>query len=117
MTKASTIDEFISNYPKAIQVIMQELRSEIHELVPEAKEKISYGIPTFAFHGNLVHFAAFTHHIGFYPGASPIAEYKKELKPYVTSRGTVRFPIDKPLPYPLIRKLVKAAVKRNLTKK
>ncbi len=84
--------------------------------MPEAQEKIAYGIPTFTFHGNLVHFAGYEKHIGFYPGAAPIKEFAPELKSYETSKGTVRFPIDKPLPMPLIRKIVKATVNRNLSR-
>ena len=116
MKTFATIDEFISSYPEHVQAILQELREFIHQEVLEAKEKISYGIPTFTFHGNLVHFSAYEKHIGFYPGAAPIAEFKKELKAYETAKGTVRFPIDKPLPYPLIRKMVQSAIKRNLSK-
>lgn len=111
------IDEFISSYPKAVQSVLQELRAVIHEEAPEASEKIGYGIPTFTYHGNLVHFSAYPNHIGFYPGSGPIAEFTKELRPYQTSKGTVRFPKDKPLPYPLIRKMVQSAAKRNLAKK
>lgn len=114
MKKANNIDEFISAYPKDVQVILKDLRKFIQDRVPEAKEKIAYGIPTFTFHGNLVHFSAYENHIGFYPGAAPIAEFAKDLKAYETSKGTVRFPIHKPLPYKLIGKLVDNAVKRNL---
>jgi len=116
MKTFATIDEFIGSYPEPVQDILQELRSVIHQEVPEAGEKIAYGIPTFTFHGNLVHFSAYEKHIGFYPGAAPIAELKSELKAYETSKGTVRFPIDKPLPYSLIRKMVQSAIRRNLQK-
>ena len=116
MSKTSTIDKFISSYPAPVKAALQELREFIQKEVPEAKEKISYGIPTFSFHGNLVHFNAYEKHIGFYPGATPIAEFANELRGYETSKGTVRFPIDKPLPYPLIRKMVQSALKRNLNK-
>lgn len=112
-----TIDEFISHYPANVQATLQELRKVIHEEVPEAKEKISYGIPTFTLHGNLVHFSAYESHIGFYPGAAPIAELKAELEPYETSKGTIRFPLDNPLPYNLIRKLTSIAAERNKSKK
>jgi len=114
MKKSESIDEFISQYPADVQNILQELRRFILTEVPEATEKISYGIPTFVFHGNLVHFSAYEHHIGFYPGAAPIRQFAEELKPYQTSKGTVRFPIDRVLPYELIRKLIQAAVQRNL---
>ena len=116
MSKATTIDEFISSYPKDVQDILQELRQTIAKAAPEAKEKISYGIPTFTLHGNLVHFSAYESHIGFYPGAGAIVDFKKDLKPYETSKGTVRFPIDQPIPFPLIRKIVLYRVKQNTQK-
>lgn len=116
-TNTKTIDEFISTYPADVQKVLQELRQFINAEVPEATEKISYGIPTFALNGNSVHFSAYDKHIGFYPGSGPIADMKAELEGYETAKGTVRFPIDKPLPYPLIGKLLEAAVARNQTKK
>ncbi len=112
-----TIDEFISKYPKDVQAILQEIRKTIHDVCPEAGEKIAYGIPTFTYHGNLVHFSAYEKHIGFYPGSAPIAAFAGELKPYKTSKGTVQFPINKPIPYDLIEKMTKYAVERNLEKK
>lgn len=115
--KAETIDEFISHYPEATQIILQKLRQEIQRAAPEAKEKISYGIPTFTFHGNLVHFSAYDKHIGFYPGSSPIKTFKKELQGYETAKGTIRFPLDKPLPFGLIGKIVEFRVKENLARK
>ena len=117
MSKATTIEEFISNYPKKTQVILQKIRQTIQKVVPEAQEKIGYGIPTFTFHGNLVHFSAYEKHIGFYPGSWPIAALKDSLKAYETSKGTVRFPIDQPIPYDLIEKITKYAVQRNLEKR
>lgn len=116
MSNAQTIDEFISRYPKSTQDILQQIRATIQKTVPEAKEKISYGIPTFTFHGNLVHFSAYEKHIGFYPGAAPIAALKDELKAYETSKGTVRFPLDQPLPLNLIKQMTLAAAERNLEK-
>ncbi len=117
MSKAKNIDEFISSYPDNVQVVLQELRQTIQKAAPEAKEKISYGIPTFTLHGNLVHFSAYEKHIGFYPGAFPIVAFKKDLAPYKTAKGTVRFPIDKALPFDLIRKMVVFRVKQNSQKK
>lgn len=111
------IDEFIKRYPPQAQKLMKQLRELIHQEVPEAKEKISYGIPTFTLNGNLIHFAAYEKHIGLYPGAGPIADLKDDLRDYETAKGTVRFPIDKPLPYDLIRKLLHSAVARNQAKK
>lgn len=117
INKAKNIDEFISAYPDDIQAILQELRRTIQKAAPKAQEKISYGIPTFTFHGNLVHFSAYKTHIGFYPGAAPIKEFKDDLAGYETSKGTVQFPLDKPLPLDLIRKIVLFRVKQNSQKK
>ena len=111
MSKATTIDEFIAAYPKDTQAILQKLRKVIKEVAPEAGEKIAYGIPTFTLNGkNLVHFSAYDTHIGFYPGSGPIDAFKDELKPYETSKGTVRFPLGQPPPYDLISKMTKFAV-------
>ncbi len=109
-----TIDAYIAHYPKEMQTVLQKIRETIHQTVPEATEKISYGLATFTFHGNLVHFGGFDTHYGFYPGAAPIVEFQKELTPYETSKGTVRFPLDKPVPYDLIARMTKAAEQRNL---
>lgn len=117
MKTANSIDEFITQFPTDVQEKLQKIRQTIHETCPEAKEKISYGIPTFTFHGSLVHFSAYEHHIGFYPGAAPIAEFEEQLKPYKTSKGTVQLPLDKPIPYDLITQITKAAMKRNLERK
>lgn len=104
-TDIKTIDQFIANYPKNVQEILQKIRQTIHEVVPAAKEKISYGIPTFTLKGNLVHFSAYEHHIGFYPGAGAIVAFKDDLKDYNKSKGTVQFPLDKPIPYDLLKKI------------
>ena len=93
------------------------MREAIASEAPDAGEKIGYGIPTFTFHGNLVHYAAYDTHIGFYPGAAGIAEFAKELKGYETSKGTVRFPLDKPLPLELVRKITAFRVLQNSAKK
>ncbi|MGJ4747870.1 iron chaperone [Leptospira sp. SA-E8] len=105
-----SIDEYIKTFPKEVQVILQELRKVIRETAPEASEKISYQIPTFYLNGNLVHFAAYKNHIGFYPGASGIAKFKKEIDKYKNAKGSVQFPIDRPLPFGLVRKIVKFRV-------
>lgn len=113
---AQTIDDFIAAYPTAVQARMQQLRRAIHEAAPGAGEKISYGIPTITLQGNLVHFSAYEHHLGFYPGAAPIVTFTEELKPYETAKGTIRFPLDQPLPLDLIRRIVKFRVAENLAK-
>jgi Uncharacterized conserved protein len=108
-----TIDEYISQFPPEIQERLKKLREVIKEAAPDAEEKISYQMPTFTLHGNLVHFAAFKKHIGFYPTPRGIYAFKDELAPYESGKGSVQFPLDKPLPYELIRKIVKARVAEN----
>ncbi|TGN00055.1 iron chaperone [Leptospira dzoumogneensis] len=115
-----SIDEYIKTFPKEVQSILQELRKVIREEAPEASEKISYQIPTFYLNGNLVHFAAYKNHIGFYPGASGIAKFKKEIDKYKNAKGSVQFPIDQSLPFDLVRKIVKFRVgefKKKVPKK
>ena len=112
--QVKTIDEYIGTFPQKVQEILEQMRSAIRETAPEAAETIQYGIPTFTLNGNLVHFAAFAHHIGFYPTPSAIDAFKKDLSPYITSKGTVRFPIDDPIPFDLVRRMVRFRVKENL---
>jgi uncharacterized protein YdhG (YjbR/CyaY superfamily) len=102
-----SIDEYILQFPPEIQEILETLRKVIKESAPEAEEKISYQMPTFVLHGNLVHFAAYKNHIGFYPTPSGIDEFKEELSEYKGAKGSIQFPIEKPLPYELISKIVK----------
>ena len=114
--QAETIDEYIANFPKHIQNILEEVRATIRKAAPDAQEAIKYAIPTFVQNGNLVHFAAFKNHIGFYPAPRALEEFKKELSAYEGSKGTVKFPLDSPVPLPLICKIVKYRVKQNLEK-
>jgi len=109
------IDEYIKNFPIDIQEKLQEIRKFIHDCVPEAKEAISWGMPTFKLNGNLIHFAAFKKHIGLYPGVSPIIEFEKELANYKTSKGAIQIPLDKPIPFDLIKKIVIFRKKENNT--
>jgi uncharacterized protein YdhG (YjbR/CyaY superfamily) len=109
-----SINEYIATFPKRIQKILEEIRTTIKAAAPEAEEKISYQMPTFFLKGNLVHFAAHTNHIGFYPTPSGIQAFKKELSVYEGAKGTVQFPIDKPMPLKLISKIVKFRVAENL---
>ncbi|MFB4327013.1 MULTISPECIES: iron chaperone [Paenibacillus] len=111
-----SIDDYISGFAPEVQDILQTLRHVIQETAPEAEEKISYQMPTFDLHGNLVHFAAFKKHIGFYPAPSGIEAFQDELKVYHASKGTLKFPIDQPLPYDLIRRIVQYRVQQNLEK-
>src|SRR5665647_750430 len=101
--KASkTIDEYIAAFPKNIQSILEEMRQTIRNSAPKAEEAISYQMPTFKLNGNLVYFAAFKKHIGFYPTSSGVEAFKRELAPYEVSKGTIRFPLDRPLPLKLV---------------
>jgi len=111
------IDEYISTFPKDIQDILEKLREFIREAAPEAQEAISYSMPAFKQNGILVYFAAFKDHIGFFPTASGVAAFKTELTAYDTSKGTIRFPLDKPIPFKLVAKIVKFRVQENLGKK
>ncbi len=110
----TSIDEYIATFPEEIQKTLQELRATIKASAPDAEEKISYQMPTFALKGNLVHFAAYKKHIGFYPTASGVQAFRQELSVYEGAKGTVRFPIDQPLPLELISRIVRFRVAENL---
>ena len=112
----TTIDEYIAGFPKDVQERMQKVRAAIKKAAPDAEEAIKYQIPTFVLNGNLIHFGGYQNHIGLYPGSRPVEEFKDELSQYEVSKGTVRFPLDKPLPMGVITKLTKFCVKRNLEK-
>lgn len=111
------IDKYIGSFPKEIQVLLQQIRETIRQAAPEAEEAIKYAMPTFVLNGNLVHFAAFKNHIGFYPVPSGIEAFKEELSVYKGAKGSVQFPLDKPMPLSLITKIVKFRVQENLNKK
>jgi uncharacterized protein YdhG (YjbR/CyaY superfamily) len=108
------IDEYIAGFPEHIQEILEKIRRTIIEAAPDTEEKISYRIPTFTLKGNLIHFAAFKNHIGLYPTPRGIEEFKEELSGYEGGKGTVRFPLDQPIPFDLIRRIVEFRVKENL---
>lgn len=116
MKKFNSIDEYISLFPKDVQENLEKIRQIIKKSAPQAEEIISYQIPAFRLNGNLVYFAAFKDHIGFFPTSSGVAAFKKDLSKYATSKGTIRFPLDKPIPFDLVRKIVKFRVKENLDK-
>lgn len=109
----TTIDEYIAGYPPDVRAILQQIRQTIREAAPDAEEAISYQLPTFRLHGNLVHFGAFKSHIGFYPTPTGIEKFQKELSVYQGAKGSVRFPLDQPIPYALIKRIVKFRVKEN----
>ena len=111
---AKTIDEYIAAFPPDIQAILEQIRLTIHQAAPEAQEAISYQMPTFKLKGNLVHFAAFQKHIGFYPAPTGIEQFNDELSRYAGGKGSVRFPLDQPIPYDLIRRIVLFRVQENL---
>lgn len=115
-TKTTSVDEYISMFPEDIQLKLQQLRQTVREAAPEAEEVISYAMPTYKLHGNLVHFAAFKKHIGFYPAPSGITAFQEELAAYKGAKGSVQFPLSEPLPLKLIQKIVKHRVKENLAK-
>lgn len=117
MNNFSTFDEYIALFPDKVRLKLQEFRTIIHNAAPDAHVAISYAMPTFKLNGNLVHFAAYKNHFGFYPAPSAIVAFKNELLAYHTSKGAIQFPIDKPLPKKLIESIVKFRVRENLQKK
>lgn len=114
--KYKTVDEYIMQFPNEVQEILQEMRRLVKDTAPEAEEKISYQMPTYNLHGNLVHFAAHKNHIGFYPTPTGIEAFKDELSKYKGAKGSVQFPINKPMPFELIRKIVEFRVSENKSK-
>ena len=109
-----TIDQYIEAFPKDVQDILEALRKAIHESALDAQEAIAYGIPTFRLNGNLVHFAGYKTHIGFYPGGpSAIEAFKDDLTEYKKSKGTIQFPLDRPIPFTLVKRIVKFRVMEN----
>lgn len=113
VTKPENIDQYISEFPEEIQVILEEIRTTIQNAAPKAIEKISYAMPSFYLNGNLVYFAAFKNHIGFYPTSSGIEAFQDEISHYKNSKGAVQFPINQKIPLALITKIVKFRVKEN----
>ncbi|MBB6003042.1 iron chaperone [Arcicella rosea] len=116
MKVVSNIDEYIADFPEETQVLLRQMRETISNAVPEATEKISYAMPTFYLKGNLVHFAAYKNHIGFYPAPSGLTAFPEEMVHYKFSKGAVQFPLDKPLPLDFIKRVVAFRVEENLNK-
>lgn len=112
--KPDTIDEYIATYPPEVQVLLEGVRKAIQQAAPDAEEAISYAIPTFKLHGkNLVHFAAFKNHIGFYAAPTGHEAFREELSQYKQGKGSVQFPLDKPMPLDLIKRIVAFRVKET----
>jgi uncharacterized protein YdhG (YjbR/CyaY superfamily) len=110
---AETIDDYIAGFPSNVRTRLKAMRTTIRKHAPQAEERISYRMPTFCLHGNLVHFAAFEHHVGFYPGPTGIAEFRDALEPYKHAKGSVQFPHDEPLPLKLVAAIVEFRVAEN----
>ncbi len=115
-TTPDSIDAYIAGFPKDVQDILEKIRGVVKDAAPDAQEAIKYQIPTFVLNGNLVHFAAFQKHIGFYPTPSGIEQFKGELSAYHSAKGSVQFPLDAPIPFTLIKKIVKFRVTENRAK-
>jgi uncharacterized protein YdhG (YjbR/CyaY superfamily) len=112
----ASIDDYIAGFPEEVQAILEKVRTTVREAAPGAEEAIKYQMPTFTLNGNLVHFAAFRKHIGFYPVPTGIEKFRKELSAYQCGKGSVQFPLDRPIPYGLIERIVKFRAGENLKK-
>jgi uncharacterized protein YdhG (YjbR/CyaY superfamily) len=117
MKKPENVDAYIAGFPKEVQILLQQIRTTIQKAAPNSVEKISYGMPAFYFEGMLAYFAAHTHHIGFYPYSSAIQAFSKDIEKYIHSKGTVQFPIGKPIPVRLVSNMIRFRVNENLEKK
>jgi uncharacterized protein YdhG (YjbR/CyaY superfamily) len=113
-TAPKNIDEYIAGFPPDVQEILEKIRMTIRKAAPDAEETIKYQIPTFTLKGNLVHFGAFKKHIGFYPTSTGTEKFRNELSVYEGAKGSVKFPLDKPIPFDLIGEIVKFRVRENL---
>lgn len=112
----ATIDEYIAGFPPNVQEMLQKVRTTIREAAPDATEAIKYQIPTFVFHGNLVSFAGYAKHIGLYPVPSDVDGFREDLAPYASGKATAKFPLNKPIPYDLISRIVRFRVEESLAK-
>jgi uncharacterized protein YdhG (YjbR/CyaY superfamily) len=115
-TTYQSIDDYITGFPDKVQAILRQIRQLVRDLAPEAEEGISYQMPTFKLHGPLVYFGAYKSHIGFYPTPSGTEKFQEELAPYKSGKGSIRFPLDQPIPFDLIAEIVKFRVQENLEK-
>lgn len=114
--KPATVDAYITSFPKEVQIILQQMRDTVHAAAPDAEECISYGMPTYNQHGVVVHFAAFAKHIGFYATPTGHEAFKEDLAGYKQGRGSVQFPLNKPMPWDLISRIVEFRVAENVEK-
>jgi uncharacterized protein YdhG (YjbR/CyaY superfamily) len=112
MKSTSSIDEYINKQPVKTQKILNKVRAIVNKIIPDAEEAMRYGIPTFRLKENLVHFAAYEHHIGFYPSPPVIAAFSKDIKGYTSSKGAIQFPLDAPIPYELIKAMTKFRIEQ-----
>ena len=110
------VNEYINSFPNEINIKLTKIRNLIHNIIPEATETIKYSMPTFEYNGNLVHFAGYKNHIGFYPSPSGIIAFKEEIKPFKNSKGAIQFPLNKDLPLELIEKIVRFRIEENKKK-
>ena len=113
-TTPKSIDEYIAGFPPEIQQILEQIRETIKAAAPDAQEAISYAMPTFKLHGNLVHFAAFKNHIGFYPTPSGTEHFQQQISAYKAAKGSIQFPLDQPIPYDLISEIVRFRAQENM---
>ncbi len=113
-TPPRTIDDYIAGFPDDVQEILEKIRMRIRKAAPGAEETVRYGLPTFRLEGNLVHFGAWKEHVGFYPTPTGIEKFEKELSVYERAKGSVQFPLARPIPFALISRIVKFRVKENL---
>ena len=114
--KFKTVDEYIASFPPDVREILEKIRAVVKKAAPGAEEKISYGMPGYKLRHNLVYFAAHTNHIGLYPTPSATGAFAKELKPYESGKGSIKFPLDKPIPYDLIKRIVEFRIKEDTGK-
>jgi len=112
-TSIENVESYIATFPKETQKLLEQIRQTIKSVAPTATEKIGYGIPTFVLNGNLVHYAGYKNHIGFYPGAAGIEKFQEELSVYKGAKGSVQFPLDQPLPLKLVSEITKFRVVQN----
>jgi uncharacterized protein YdhG (YjbR/CyaY superfamily) len=111
--KPKNLDDYISDFPPDVREILEQVRETVRQAAPDAEETIKYDMPAFVLHGNLVYFAAFKNHIGFYPAPTGIPEFEKDLSVYKTGKGSVQFPFNKPMPLRLIARIVKWRIKKS----